>query len=342
MLLLQSDDDGRRLVEEAECGESPLDPTHVEVEMEFAALNRIDVLLIEGRLKPPSRRHVLGAEGAGKVRRIGSEVTGLTVGDLVVLYPYAGCGRCPGCVEHNPSVCRATRIMGVTEDGAFRRLLRMPAARLLPAPPDVSPRMAAVALTVGIALHVLQCRGRLSAGETVAIGPVTSGLGTACGVVAARLGAHVIGVGREQSLRAVEKDAPNWLADVWTWDGAEPPTGRAHLAVDAAGSISAFLHKRLMVGGRMVVVGGHAASRSDVDLWRLFTREQEIRGSHGCHRADLVAALRLLEDMNESDLVDSIYDGTSHLDAYARLDTPGKFGKVLLDCRSSAWGEGRV
>ncbi|KTT71624.1 NAD(P)-dependent alcohol dehydrogenase [Sphingomonas endophytica] len=48
---------------------------------------------------------VLGHEGAGVIEAIGRDVTGLAVGDRVVL-GFSSCGHCDRCGEHLPSYCR--------------------------------------------------------------------------------------------------------------------------------------------------------------------------------------------------------------------------------------------
>jgi aryl-alcohol dehydrogenase len=47
---------------------------------------------------------VLGHEGAGVIEALGDGVTGLAVGDRVVL-GFSSCGGCPRCAEHLPSYC---------------------------------------------------------------------------------------------------------------------------------------------------------------------------------------------------------------------------------------------
>lgn len=49
---------------------------------------------------------VLGHEAAGVVAELGPGVTGLAVGDHVVLTPCPPCGRCPWCVRGQFSLCR--------------------------------------------------------------------------------------------------------------------------------------------------------------------------------------------------------------------------------------------
>jgi threonine dehydrogenase-like Zn-dependent dehydrogenase len=126
------------------------------------------------------------------------------------------------------------------------------------------------------------------------------GLGACCGALADFLGANVVGVARAGTLERL-RVVPLWLG-----------------------------HRMVRTGGRMVTVGAHAGRQCPLDLWRLFTREQDLRGSHGCHRADMEHAIAALGGLDETHLVDSVFEIADHRAAYARLDTPGRFGNVLI------------
>jgi threonine dehydrogenase-like Zn-dependent dehydrogenase len=80
----------------------------------------------------------------------------------------------------------------------------------------------------------------------------------------------------------------------------------------------------------MVTVGAHAGRECVLDLWRLFTREQDLRGSHGCHRVDMEHALDALLDLDPSTMIDSAFDIHDHDAAYRRLDTAGRLGNVIM------------
>jgi S-(hydroxymethyl)mycothiol dehydrogenase len=64
---------------------------------------------------------LLGHEGAGYVEELGPDVTGVEVGDRVVIAWRAPCGRCPHCVRGDPRRCethlRARRRMYRAADG---------------------------------------------------------------------------------------------------------------------------------------------------------------------------------------------------------------------------------
>jgi D-arabinose 1-dehydrogenase-like Zn-dependent alcohol dehydrogenase len=307
-------------------------PGQVVVRMEWGGLNRVDTLLRDGRVPRLPGQHVLGAQGAGRIVGCG-EAGGLASGQLVALYPYGGCGECERCAAGNETLCRRARLDGVNARGMFQRHYVARAADAFPVPRNLSAQAAAVVSAMAVAWHVLICRGGLRRGETVAIVSITSGLGACCGALAGLLGANVVGVARQRSLDQL-RVVPSWLTQTWASDAliGHEPAPRAHLVVDAVGGPTLpRMHRLVRTSGRIVTVGAHAGGDCLLDLWRLFTREQDLRGSHGCHRADMDEALNALSDLNESDLVDSTFSLSDHRSAYRRLDTPGRFGNVLLD-----------
>jgi D-arabinose 1-dehydrogenase-like Zn-dependent alcohol dehydrogenase len=319
------------------------EPGRVVVRIEWAGLNRIDQLLADGQVPRPAGEHILGGQGSGRVWATGSGADNLERGQLVTLYPYGGCGACERCATGNETPCREARLDGVNAPGMLQSYFLARARDAVPVPARIGARMAALAPTVAVAWHVLVCRGGLRPGDTVAVASISSGLGACCGAVADLLGADVVGVARRATLERL-RVVPAWLTE--TWDSDESGSGgsmpRVDLAVDAVGAPTLpIVHRMVRTGGRMVTVGAHAGRQCSLDLWRLFTREQDLRGSHGCHRADMDHAVEALSRLDEGDLVDSVFDVADYRAAYERLDTPGRLGNVLIAMGGSADSGGR-
>ncbi len=83
-------------------------PKHgeVKVKMGATAICHSDIHVIRGELGF-STPVVAGHESAGYVEELGEGVTGLKVGDQVVLSLLAACGRCQMCVSGMPHLCEA-------------------------------------------------------------------------------------------------------------------------------------------------------------------------------------------------------------------------------------------
>ncbi|GAA1844030.1 Zn-dependent alcohol dehydrogenase [Pseudonocardia ailaonensis] len=84
----------------------------VSVRVHASGVCQSDLSVIKGSLPFPVPV-VLGHEGAGVVEEVGPGVTGLAVGDHIVLSTLANCGVCPACVTGRPGMCRST--FGITE-----------------------------------------------------------------------------------------------------------------------------------------------------------------------------------------------------------------------------------
>ena len=98
-------------------------PSEVRVKIEAAGLCHSDLSVIEKVIEFPTPV-VLGHEGAGIVEEIGSAVTGLEVGDHVVLATLRYCGRCSACARGVPTQCKKSlghisRVFTVGDTPAF-------------------------------------------------------------------------------------------------------------------------------------------------------------------------------------------------------------------------------
>ena len=142
-------------------------PGEVRVAIQAASLNFPDSLTIVGKYQfKPELPFVPGSEFAGRVDAVGAGVTHLKPGDPVA---------------------------GLASSGGFASHACIPAARVLPLPPDVDlVDAAAFAFTYGTSQHALLDRGALKAGETVLVLGAAGGVGTAAVQIAKAAGARVI------------------------------------------------------------------------------------------------------------------------------------------------------
>ena len=85
--------------------------------------------------------HVSGSDASGVVEAVGSDVTGVKVGDEVVVSAFFSCRNCTECMRGNFVHCRDFRIWGFQTgpcDGAHAEYCSVPAANLLPKPENLS------------------------------------------------------------------------------------------------------------------------------------------------------------------------------------------------------------
>nr|WP_275107374.1 alcohol dehydrogenase catalytic domain-containing protein [Sulfobacillus harzensis] len=111
-----------RPVEVADLSLDDPGPGEVLVEMRASGVCHSDWHAVTGHLPLPVPL-VLGHEGAGIVRTIGSGVTRVAPGDRVVLSWLPSCGQCPRCVDGQPELCESANdaaVNGYLPTGATR------------------------------------------------------------------------------------------------------------------------------------------------------------------------------------------------------------------------------
>jgi len=127
---------------------------------------------------------ILGHEFVGRVKQVGSEVTGIHVGDRVSGEGHITCGYCRNCRAGKRHLCRNTVGVGVDRDGAFAEYLVIPAGNTFPIPESISDEVASILDPFGNATHTALSFDLV--GEDVLItgaGPI--------GILAAALARHV-------------------------------------------------------------------------------------------------------------------------------------------------------
>jgi 2-desacetyl-2-hydroxyethyl bacteriochlorophyllide A dehydrogenase len=239
---------------------------------------------------------VPGHEAAGTVAAIGFGVTGLSIGQKVALYYIAHCGTCPYCMAGRENICVEARRMGVDFDGALAEYVRVPAANCIALPESIDLAAAAVITdAVGTPTHALR-QAKVGSGDTVLV-MGTGGIGSNAIQIARLLGATVIASARsEASLQNARDIGAHYAlpADDTLLDAVKSLTGG--LGVDAiiqcAPGEAAFALALpcLGRGGRVAIVGTSHQPIA-VEFNHLLWREQEIIGSRGFTRADILQGL---------------------------------------------------
>jgi threonine 3-dehydrogenase len=139
---------------------------------------------------------VIGHELLGKVVELGADAKrthGLSVGDIVSTESHIICGACYQCRIGDTHVCADDKIIGISEDGCFAEVVKLPAKALWRTNTDkIRPEVAAVQEPFGNAVHA--CTKVNLRGKRVAIvGCGTIGLFAVA--VARAMGAnYIVGV----------------------------------------------------------------------------------------------------------------------------------------------------
>jgi NADPH:quinone reductase-like Zn-dependent oxidoreductase len=172
--------------------------------------------------------------------------------------------------------------MGLVGGGAQAEMVVVPAEQALAVPDGISLAEAAAIPEVFLtAYDALVIRGRLRAGERVLIHAVGSGVGTAASQMAKHLGATVIGTSRsaDKLARAVVYGVDSGIDTSRTSfrDAIGEPV---HVVLDAIGGPAFDDNLAVLApGGRLVLLGFLAGSRTTADLGPMVRKRLEVIGT---------------------------------------------------------------
>ena len=111
----------------------------------------------------------LGHEVAGVVEKIGVQVLNAKVGERVCLHYNISCGDCYYCSTGNEQFCDTVRMLGHHMDGGYAEYIVVPARNVIHLPEEIPFEEGATLMCASAtALHALR-KGRVKAGETVAV-----------------------------------------------------------------------------------------------------------------------------------------------------------------------------
>ena len=181
----------------------PGKPGEVLVRVKAAGVCYTDTHFLSGVLDLGIHPLTLGHEIAGEVAELPAGASDLQVGDRVLVYYYATCGRCHWCRTDRANLCpQVVAEYGFTADGGYAEYVRVPAANLvkLPAGLDLA-EAATLGCSVTTAIHAARTIADLKVGETVVVygvGGVGLGLIQFCKLT----GARVLAVSRSAEKRA--------------------------------------------------------------------------------------------------------------------------------------------
>jgi threonine 3-dehydrogenase len=247
----------------------------------------------------------LGHEFAGVVIAVGSAVSGLSVGDRVVVMPSVTCGRCAACRDGDYDRCTNRKGLGLTRNGGFAAQVAVPALNCVKIPEGLSFELAALTEPLTVSGEAVR-RGGAGPGSTcLVMGPGTIGQGIA--LLARHNGAASVtisgmgDVARFETLRALGFDA---LVDMADADSEQQLRDRAGEGFDvvfeatgAAASIVSGL-ALLRPGGTLVVTGIHSRP-VPIDGAMMVRRALNMVGSYRSPRAlwpDILALLAARPD----------------------------------------------
>ncbi len=311
----------------------------VRVRVRACALNRLDLFVRQGwkglNLPLP---HILGADVAGEVDAVGSEVVGISKGDPVILGPGLADERELATLEGEDNRAPSYRLLGEHVPGGYAELLTVPAKNVFRKPMNLSFEEAAcLPLVFTTAWGMLVERAQLRAGEWVLVQAAGSGVGSAAIQVAKHLGAKVIttastkakleraaSLGADHLINYREEDFVAKVKELTKRQGVG-------VVVEHVGGET--FEKSLLtleIGGRLVTCGASAQPMVTVDIRRLFVRHLSIIGNTMGSLAAMIPIVENAERGAFRPVLDRALPLADAKLAHELLESRGQIGKVVL------------
>ncbi len=315
-------------------------PGEALVQVKAAALNRLDLWVRNGLpgLELPFP-FISGADGAGVVSALGEGVTGLSVGDRVVINGTLFCGECDDCKAGHENLCRVKGgILGEHRRGTLAEFVTLPAHNLLKMPADFPFEGAAAASLVYLtAWHSLVTRGGLKSGETMLIVGAGGGVNTASIQIGKHLGAKVIVVGSTDE----KLDKAKALGADSVINRSNEDWGKAAFALTEKRGVDVVVDnvgqdtwptslRSLRRGGRMLVVGNSSGNDIHIDSRQVFAKHLSIIGSTMAPKADFETVMGLIFAGKLKPVIDRVMPLKDAAEAETLLERGENFGKIVL------------
>lgn len=316
-------------------------PNEVLIETKYGALNHLDIFVVLGwpglSLQFP---HIIGADGSGIVKEVGTEVTTVKEGDRVATNPGLSCGKCKKCLSGQQVFCSSFSIKGEHEWGTFSEFFKTPEINVIKIP-DSYPldKAAAAPLVFLTAWRMLKTQANVQPGELVFIHGAGGGVATAAIQIAKYLGAEVITT--TSTSEKIEK-AKQLGADHVINYIEMPDYGKyvfneltkrqgVNVVIDNVGKATFQDSIRLLCpGGRLITCGNTTGPETKIWISQIFWKQLEIKGSTMANQGEFREVMKLVLEDKLTPLIDKTFSLEQAREAEEYLNEAAQFGKVLL------------
>jgi NADPH:quinone reductase-like Zn-dependent oxidoreductase len=309
----------------------------VLVRVRACALNHLDVWVRKG-LPGVKLPHILGSDIAGEIAEVGEYVSGLRIGQRVLVAPMHFCGTCTKCLAGLQNQCREFTVMGNAVDGGNCELIAVPTASVIPIPDALDFNQAAsVPLVFVTAWHMLVGLGQVRPGQTVLVLGASSGVGSAAIQIARLFHCRVITTaGDEVKLEKARELGADFGIDHYKQKISEEVRKITNkegvdIVVEHVGTATwDESMKSLKTGGTLVTCGATTGPSVGIDLRHLFARQLRLLGSYMGTMAELNEVLGHVFAGRMKPVVDRVFPLEGVRQAHEYLEKSQMFGKVVM------------
>lgn len=257
---------------------------NVLVRMTAAGICGSDVGIYHGTNAAATYPRIIGHEMVGVVAEIGEGVSGLKVGDRVIINQVTSCGECYPCRIGRGNVCDDLKVRGVHIDGGYRQYIAVNESDCYVLPEGLSDTDAVMIEPTTIAIQSCT-RAELQKDDMLLI-MGAGALGSTILKVARELCDHIIVADIvDDKLEEAKANGAKYTVNVLKEDLNEKVREYTYghgstVSIDASGTKESLLTLLKVTGnaGRVMIMGFHNIP-VDANQFLITSKELDIRGS---------------------------------------------------------------
>lgn len=308
-----------------------LGPEEALVEIRAAGINKRDWWIWQGQYAGLKFPIILGSDGSGIVKAVGSSLPKDWQGQEVIIYPAAGWG------DKEAYQNRDFKILGLPADGCFAEYVKVEGKMLYPKPAYLDFTQAAAFPVAGLtAYRALFVRGGWQPGEKVLLSGIGGGAATFALQYAVAAGAEVwVTSSSEQKIQKAmslgAKGGINYKSEGWA-EQLLAEAGSFDIIIDSAlGDGFEALVSLAGYGGRIVFFGGTAGNIPALNGRPVFWKQISILGTTMGSPRDFEKMLSFIRQHRITPVLEETFPLEQAQQAMERMNQGGnKFGKMVL------------
>ena len=319
-----------------------LDVTHCGVchsdlhiwEGEYDMGSRGKLTMADRGLKLPI---AMGHEVIGRVKKLGPDAKGVKVGDMRIVFPWLGCGKCDRCAAGNDNMCVAPKSIGVFQHGGYATEVLARSPRHLVAFDGLDPAVAATYACSGVTVYSAIQKVMPLPPETAIVVVGAGGLGLNAVEILKAIGHKkiiVVDIAADKLEQAKAAGASATVQAAGEGTAAriiEAAGGPVEAVIDLVNGTSTarFSFDALIKGGKLIQVGLFGGELS-LPLPIMPTKALTVRGSYVGNMRELQEVVTLAQEGKLSPLPVSTEPAKNVNDVLNRLKDGKVRGRVIL------------
>ncbi len=300
------------------------------VRIKAASLNHRDEFIREGLYPNIQLPAITGSDGCGIVEEVNESNYQSWVGKEVIINPNLEWG------DKEEAQSKNYHILGMPTRGLFGEYAIVPAKNLYPKPGHLSAQQAAALPLAGLTSYrAMIVKGAVKPAQKVLITGIGGGVAQMALQFADAMNADVfVTSGNNEKIEKAKelgaRDGANYKSEGWH-KSLKKASGGFDLIIDSAGGDEwNQLIDILNPGGKLVFYGATNGSPTNLNLHKIFWKQQTLMGTTMGSDNDFEAMLAFVEKHKVAPTVDSIRPFDEIVSAFDQMNAGKQFGKLVV------------